>query len=230
MMIRLIHIAPTNLIRFIDVNYNRGLNMALAHEVLENEAYRDAMKELKGEKYLDNGFFELNKCLPPQDIIKAAKMIDANTLICPDGTTAGKDAFIANGYKVMCIPKSVEQFKEFMYDDTINLVGVSEEHFAYRHCPGVRYELFRDHLTEDMPKKKIHLLGGTDRIAELGLLVPFSAYIYSFDSSAAIWQGHLGHDLRYLKRKDTSSVEFDKKVDWNLLMESNIRYMEDMIK
>lgn len=184
--IRLIHITPTNLIGFVDSVYNKGLNMVLTHLVLTNPEYRQAFKAIDGEKYLDNSFFELGYCMQPEEMITAAKMVDATVLICPDGTLEGLELFKKHGYKVMAIPKTPEQFTEFMYSSDIDLVGVSEEHLNYRHSPGARYELLRDCLKDDMPSKKIHLLGATDSAWELGMLSPFSKYIYSWDSSAAI--------------------------------------------
>jgi len=86
---KLIHITPTNLIGFVDKKYNHGYNMALTHLVLEDEAYRNEMQKLEGTIYLDNSFFELGYCLPPEDIIRAADMIGATHLICPDGTYDG---------------------------------------------------------------------------------------------------------------------------------------------
>ena len=229
-MIKAIHIAPTNLIEFVDKNYNKGFNMVLTHLVLSDENYRNTFKKIKGEKYLDNSFFELGYCMKPKDMVKAAKLVDATTLICPDGTTQGIELFKKEGYKVMCIPKDATQFRDFMYSPSIDYVGLSEEHFAYRHCPGVRYEVLRDNIDSNMPKKKIHLLGATDSINELSMLRPFSEFIISWDSSAAIWQGHLGNQLSSQTRKDCRSVEFDREVEWNLLMEDNIRFIEEKLK
>lgn len=229
-MIKAIHIAPTNLIKFVADKYNKGFNMILAHLVLQDENYRAAFKNIKGEKYLDNSFFELGYSMKPKEIVKAAKLVDATTLICPDGTTQGLELFKKEGYKVMCIPKDANQFRDFMYSPSIDYVGLSTEHFAYRHCPGIRYEVLRDNISSDMPHKKIHLLGSSDSIAELAMLKPFSKYIQTWDSSAAIWQGHLGNQLSTQIRKDCRSVEFDTKVEWNLLMEDNIKFIEEQLK
>ncbi len=225
-----IHITPTNLIGFVDEHYNKGYNMALTHLVLTNKPYRDAMRKLEGIKYLDNSFFELGYCLPPEDIIAAADMIGATHLICPDGTYDGFVEFKQAGYKVMTIPKTHEQFMHMMYDVDVDLVAVSEEHLDYRHSPGARYELFRDYLEPNMPRKKIHLLGATDSLWELGMLMPFDDYIESWDSSAAIWQGHLGNSVRTQLRKDCTSVDFDEEVVWNLMMENNVRFIQEITK
>lgn len=227
--IRPIHIVPTNLIELVDRRFNQGLNMVLTHLVLNDEEYRKAFKKVKGEKYLDNSFFELGYCMEPKEMVEAAKMVDATVLICPDGTTQGIELFKEHGYKVMCIPKDPHQFKDFMYSPSIDLVGVSEEWLAYRHCPGARYELFRYHLEPDMPRKKIHLLGATDSIRELSMLQPFTEYIRSWDSSAAIWQGHLGNLLREQTRKDCTHVDFSLEVEWNLFMEENIKFIEELL-
>jgi len=229
-MIKAIHIVPTANMLEVDKRYNKGLNMLLTHLVLNDTKYMETAKQLQGEKYLDNSFFELGCSLSPKAILEAAREINATTLICPDGTLDGLVEFKQSGYKVMCIPKTVVQFKDMMYDNRIDFVGVSEEHLAYRHCPGARYELFRDHLDSMMPKKKIHLLGSTDSIYELGMLYPFKQYIYSWDSSACIWQGYLGHRLNKSTKKDTTSVNFNVVVDLdNKLIQANINFVNKLL-
>ena len=225
---RLIHIAPTKLIELVNKQYNKGLNMALTHLVLDNLQYREEMRKVGGTIYLDNSFFELGECLSPAKMVRAAKMIGATHLICPDGTYKGATKFKNAGYKVMTIPKTAKQFKKMMYDPNVDLVAVSEEHLDYRHSPGARYELLRDHIVEDMPRKKIHLLGATDSLWELGMLSPFDEYIQSWDSSAAIWQGYLGNLVRDQKRKDCTSVDFSVKFDINLLMVENINFLQEI--
>lgn len=233
--IKAIHIAPTKNMLEVDMDYNKGLNMLLTHLVLNDSAYRTTAHMLQGTKYLDNSFFELGYCLSPKAMIEAAELIrqenDIMVLICPDGTLDGMKEFKAAGYKVMTIPKSPAQFKDMMYDNRIDYVGVSEEHLAYRHSPGARYELFRDSIDAMMPRKKIHLLGGTDSIYEIGMLHPFRDYIYSWDSSTAIWQGHLGHKINDVVRKDTTSVDFTVQVNLDKPeVVNNIKFIEKLLK
>ena len=234
--IKAIHIAPTKNMLEVDRKYNKGLNMLLTHLVLNNEEYQQAGFMLSGEKYLDNSFFELGYSLSPKAMMEAADMVygpttTSITLICPDGTTEGMHEFKAKGYKVMCIPTSAAMFKSMMYDSRIDYVGVSEEHIDYRHSPGARYELFRDHIDAMMPKKKIHLLGGTDSVYEIGMLHPFRDYIYSWDSSTAIWQGHLGHKINDIVRKDTTSVDFTIKVSLEKEeIVNNINFIDRLLK
>lgn len=233
--IKAIHIAPTKNMLEVDAKYNKGLNMLLTHLVLNNSEYRTTAHMLQGTKYLDNSFFELGYCLSPKAMIEAAELIrqsdDILVLICPDGTLDGMKEFKEAGYKVMTIPKSPAQFKDMMYDNRIDYVGVSEEHLAYRHSPGARYELFRDHIDAMMPKKKIHLLGGTDSIYEIGMLHPFRDYIYSWDSSTAIWQGHLGHKINDVVRKDTTSVDFTVQVNLDKPeIVNNIKFIDKLLK
>jgi hypothetical protein len=229
--IRLVHIAPTSLIKLVDKHYNKGLNMVLTHLVLSDPAYAKAFAEIGGEKYLDNSFFELGYCLSPKEMLDAAAKVNATTLICPDGTRDGLKEFKEAGYKVMCIPKTPEQFREFMFDKDIDMVGVSPQHIDYRHSPGARYELFRDHISLDMPKKKIHLLGATDSCWELGMLSPYSYWIYSWDSSAAIWQGFCKELLQSQPRKNCLPVRFGEPISYiNLFMQENIEFLERLVK
>ncbi|MCI4435434.1 MAG: hypothetical protein JHC33_01305 [Ignisphaera sp.] len=229
--IRLIHIAPTSLIKLVDEHYNKGLNMVLTHLVLSDPEYAKVCAELDGIKYLDNSFFELGYCSSPKEMLDAAFKVNATLLICPDGTKDGLNEFKAEGYKVMCIPKNQQQFCEFMLDKDIDMVGVSEEHLDYRHSPGARYELFRDNISSDMPKKKIHLLGATDSCWELGMLSPYSDWIYSWDSSAAIWQGFCGELLTTQPRKNCLPVNFEEPIKHiNLFMQENITFLERLVR
>lgn len=228
--IRAIHIGPTNTVADLSL-INGGMDMVLTHLVLDDEAYRRAHASTPSYKLLDNSFFELGYCLSPNAMLEAAKMVDANCLICPDGTLDGLEEFTAAGYDVMAIPTSPEQFKDMMYDNRLKFVGVSEEHIDYRHSPGARYELFRDHLDEGMPVKKIHLLGGTDSIYEIGLLHPFRKHIMSWDSSACVWQGHLGIKLNTMKRKTTTEVNFNEEVDLTKSeIVHNINFVNKLLK
>jgi hypothetical protein len=234
--IRAIHIAPIKNMLEVDEKYNKGLNMLLTHLVLNNLEYTKNARLLTGTKFLDNSFFELGYCLSPKAMLEAAEKItngkeDIIVLICPDGTFDGMKEFKAAGYQVMTIPKSPAQFKDMMYDNRVDYVGVSEEHLAYRHSPGARYELFRDHIDAMMPKKKIHLLGGTDSVYEIGMLHPFRDYIFSWDSSTAIWQGHLGIKINDVVRKNTTSVDFTVEVNLNKpTIVNNIKFIEKLLK
>lgn len=233
--IKAIHIAPTKNMLEVDAKYNKGLNMLLTHLVLNDEEYRANALSLSGTKYLDNSFFELGYCLSPKAMIEAAdnikKLGDTMVLICPDGTLDGMKEFKAQGYKVMAIPKSPAQFKDMMYDNRIDYVGVSEEHLAYRHSPGARYELFRDHIDAMMPSKKIHLLGGTDSIYEIGMLYPFRNYIYSWDSSTVFHHTRKNIRLSDMVRKETTSFDFKVPINTNSpLFKSNIQFVEKLLK
>lgn len=206
-----INITPTNLIGEV----GNTMEMALTHMMLGNEKYRQAMARVTVPVLLDNSYFELGYSLKPDELITAALMLKLApevTIVCPDGTTEGKEEFLQCGFSVMCIPKTVEQFHQFMEDPTIKLVGVSEEHFERRHAVGARYNLFKNHMPI-LCQKKIHLLGGTDSLWELGLLIPFKDYIHSWDTSMPVWQGYLGHNVFCQVAKDPTSVNFDVEVD-----------------
>lgn len=224
-----INITPTNLIGEV----GNTMEMALTHLMLNNDKYRDAMKRVTVPVILDNSYFELGYSLSPQELIEAAEMFKLSpevTIVCPDGTTEGKDAFIAGGFSVMCIPKTVEQFHQFMEDPTIKLVGISEEHFERRHAVGARYNLFKNHMPA-LCQKKIHLLGGTDSLWELGLLIPFSNYIHSWDTSMPVWQGYLGHDVFCQVAKDPTSVNFDVEVSLdNPMIQKNLFLVSQLVE
>ena len=227
-----INITPTNLIGKV----GNTTEMALTHLLLNNDAYRDAMAKQSQAgipMLVDNSYFELGYCLSPGDMLAAVYNMDSEarvTMICPDGTRDGMEEFKLVGHKVMCIPKTVEQFLDFMHDTRIDLVGVSEEHFDRRHSIGARYNLFKNHMPA-MASKKIHLLGGTDTLWELALLSPFANYIHSWDTSMPVWQGHLGHSIDRQVSKDTTGVDFDVQVDLQKdSIQHNLKFVENMIK
>lgn len=225
---KFINIAPTCLIGKV----GNEIEMALTHLVLNNQPYREAMSKVEVPIILDNSYFELGYCLSPKAMLEAANSLNNRdiTLICPDGTMDGFKEFKEAGYKVMCIPKSIEQFQDFMYDNRIDLVGVSEEHFHKRHSVGARYNLFKDHMPS-MATKKIHLLGGTDSMWELALLAPFSRYLHSWDTSMPIWQGHLGHKIDRQVSKDVTGVNFDTIVSLNKEeIQHNLKFVRDIME
>lgn len=220
---KMIYIAPINLMRIVDANYNKGNNMLLAHMVLGSKEYATIGRELHGEKFLDNSFFELGKALSVNEILEAAKIVGATTVICEDGTLNGFTTFKKNGYKVMAIPTTVEMFNEYMLNEDIDFVGVSAIHFKSR------YNLLL-HNTDDTTQKKIHILGSGDSMWEFGALSPFKHCITSCDTSAPIWQGHLGNLIRDLRVKDRTPVDFSANVEFNLIAQANIDFLEEITK
>jgi len=217
-MIKFMHIAPTCLMEEIDKMYNKGYNMLLAHLVLNNPNYLKQAKKLKGIKYLDNSYFELGYSLSVSKMLKAGKLIKATHLICPDGTKRGLVEFKQAGFKVICIPETVKQMKEFIADDNIDLVGVSSLYFN-------RLEALVECLVTGL-NKKIHLLG-MGQPEEFVTMAQFRDDIVTWDTSAAIWQGHLGIIMSPAVTKDRTPVNFDESVSINLFMEQNINYMEE---
>ena len=210
-----------NMMKFVDEKYNKGTNMLLVHEVIKGGKYFAEAKKLKGEKYLDNGFFELGKSLDVTTMLDAAEIIEATVLICEDGTRNGMGEYKAHGYKVMCVPTSITQANMMLADDGIDLVGISGIHFKDR------YEALSKLDMPDSPK--IHMLGmkSPDEFCKLS---EFKKHIVSWDTSAAIWQGYLGHQLSILPEKDKTPVDFSVQAEFNLIMEDNIKYIEECIK
>lgn len=230
--IQIVHIAPTSLMLEVDARFNKGTNMLLAHEVLSNEAYRETAKKLTGEKILDNGFFELHKSLSLDEIAVAAQEIGATIVVMPDGEDNGIDRFKDLGIKVMTVPKTKDQLFCNLMNSDIDYVGLSEEHFAYRHHPSIRYSIMVDLVKSGilLPLKKIHLLGSTNNMWEIGMLSPFSPFIKSWDTSAAIWHGYLGKKLNTVIQKDTTPVRFEENIEFNSTMRYNIEFLNTLAK
>ena len=215
-----IHIAPTSLMGWATIKSD-GYAMLLAHEVLDNIKYRDKAQRLNATKYLDNGYFELGYALPIEDMLTAAKMVGADYVVCKDGTTNGLPVYKEAGYKVMCIPKTYEQLVGFLRNDKIDLVGLSYLHFPNRE------DIIKDLEFPDKPK--LHILG-MKHPKEFEKFAPYKDHIVSWDTSAAIWHGHLGIQLRTATEKSKTPVDFSAELQPNLIMEDNINYMKESIK
>ena len=81
-MIKLACEMPTSMLtkleRYMDIDF------VLAHEVLQNKAYREYFKKSRRLCILDNSVHELGEPLPIFDLVKAANMIDADWVVAPD--------------------------------------------------------------------------------------------------------------------------------------------------
>jgi hypothetical protein len=188
---------------------------------------------LPSRKILDNSFFELHYSLPPKDMLEAAYKIGAEWLICPDGTKDGLKEFKEHGFKVMCVPVNKMQFHEFMLDENIDLVAVSEEHLTFRHDISARFYLLQevgDYYLNKGIRDKIHFLGMGESAWEVGMCMPWKKLIHSWDSSSAIWHGLHGIDISKMPGKMSKGVDFNFDCSQNKnQVESNIRFINTMI-
>lgn len=106
-----------------------------------------------------------------------------------------------------------------------------------------RYTIFKHIIARATPEqlaklsKRIHVLGLTDGPAEIELLKDFHQYIYSWDSSSAVWAGICGKQYDnsptgLMNGKIESEVDFDidniSKHQLNLV-ELNINYINNLI-
>lgn len=102
-----------------------------------------------------------------------------------------------------------------------------------------RWKMFKaldaaGHLRSVQAIKKLHCLGMTDGPNEIELLEEYHPYIYSWDSSAAVWAGLNGRGfdrspsgLQYGKLEEEVDFGYKEEVQSMIhIVESNIRYVD----
>jgi hypothetical protein len=207
------------------------VNMALAH-LCEDERYANSFASSDKYTFLDNSFYELRYCLCEATMLKAAKAVKADCVIMSDGTTDSIGVYKREGYEVMYIPTTVKEFKDAMYSDEIDKVGLSFFHVEQligsdKNNPASRYNFLRAYFEEGMDTKKIHMLGATDSMYEIALC---KQWVGSWDSSAAVWGGLNNVDLRTQTTKNPLAVDFDTELAWNNLCTDNINFIKELTK
>ena len=233
--IRFAHIAPTK--HILHAASNNYAHMALAH-LIGDEDYVKNFRTIRAEGgyvYLDNSQFELGYSLDIATVVGAARTIDANCVILPDGDLSDLDAVKAAGFDVMYIPDHPDleaDFVEAMFNKKIDKVGLSySKTSAYmgreRHSSTSRFD-FLNTIGEILPNKKIHMLGMSTP-GEIALMRPFKNLIYSWDTSIAIWAGLNHIDIRDMKHKNVTPVDFNSDLHWGNVVDSNIEYINKLL-
>lgn len=164
----LAHIAPLSVMNL--ANETSDIHMCLAHLVEKlGEEYSRVFKESKKYKILDNSYFELGESIRGERLIKAAKEVDADCIVLPDGSLEGLDQCISEGFEVMGVPTNLQQAKEMFKNEKIAKVGISSIHCAkvLDKKPFAPYNrpVFLSRLRKaspDLAWNKIHLLGASD--------------------------------------------------------------------
>lgn len=165
------------------------------------------------------------------------KTVDAARQMIPQLKDAGFGTFFVPQSELSDIQGATLSFEWALNNSEIDLIGVS-----ILTCPiafGVeevkygtssdnkgfklqrflsRWKMFRhlekNYLLTDKAIKRFHCLGMTDGPNEIQLLEPYHKYIFSWDSSAAVWAGinHIGFDNSpsgLLHGKVDSEVNFE---------------------
>ena len=69
---------------YLDLMKEGDIAFALAHQVLINKEYANYFINSKQYKIIDNGAAELGKSIEPEELLRAARMINADEIWCPD--------------------------------------------------------------------------------------------------------------------------------------------------
>ncbi len=234
--IKFCHICPTK--HILHAAANSGSFMALEF-LTKDPKYVESFRTLRSEGgyvYLDNNQFEKGRPCDIDALLKAAKLIDANCIILPDGDLTHLDYVKSKGFEVMYIPSAPDlevDFLEAMHNKKIDKVGLSyTKTSAYlgrtRHSSSSRFD-FLSSIGEMLPAKKIHMLGMVTP-GEIALMRPFIDLIYSWDSSVAIWGGLKHINIRNMAHKNLDPVDFDSELHWGSVVDSNIDYINQLLE
>lgn len=244
--IKVAHIAPDKAIYVAEARSQ--INLVLAHLVGDNY-YTEVYRESKKPTILDNGAFELGEPYAPEKLIELGKMVNANYLVLPDYPNqdwrktieAAKEyipKFKEAGFKTFFVPQSnqgdfdnyINSFQWAINNPDIDLIGCSilgapnslptQERLITRY---MTLRLLQEEFDEMLLTKRIHMLGMLDTVHEISLTKPFHWMINSWDTSAAVWAGMNGLDIRKLSRK------FDKPVDFKAPMQNIDTVISNMI-
>jgi len=233
-MIKFAHIAPKTCMTLAMAESD--IHMALFH-LTGDDNYNKRFREATREVIMDNSFYELGKCPPVEELIRAGHKINADYIVLPDGTLDGIAEIKTAGFKVMAIPAGpnmTELFIDWMYDDRVDLVGLSFFHSRLavgsdnKYDAGARFNFLQTVGNIMHMKKKVHCLGMGDTVHEVQLLRPYWDIIKSWDTSAAVWSGLHDIHVKHIRVKLHTPVEFDTLLPFNEVCAQNIQYINSM--
>jgi len=236
--IKFAHIVPTRHVLHAAAHSDK--HMALRHLVIDDPSYVDKFQTIASEGgyiYLDNSQFELGVRCSVEGLLEAGRIIGASCLILPDGDISEESiqAVKQSGYDVMVIPAGDNMMVDFsgaLWNPNIDYVGLSYSKTSEvlgrpRHSATSRFD-FLCAYTLDLPPKKIHMLGAVSA-GEIALMKPFEYAIESWDTSIAVWAGLCNEDIKNICRKNPITVDFSSDIQWNLLCQSNIDYVKQLL-
>lgn len=217
---KIAHIAPNELIE--DAVRFSGIDMVLAHKVLEDSNYTEKYRHSRNYRLVDNSFYELGYSLSSEDIRKAAKLVNADCVILQDGTLNELNEFKEFHYDVMAIPTDYNQLKEF-YNSKVDKIGISGIHFSkYMNCdiltPGYRREILlklKSELGSNYNPNRFHILGAVNFV--LKEIEQIRDLVGSMDTSAACWNAVNNIELF------DDTLKLSEKVDFNIHVDVKMR-------
>jgi hypothetical protein len=251
-------IVPTKFLRAFATKSD--YHLTLAHKALADRKYSDFYKtrSKSGDFVIcDNSAFELGKPIEGNRLLRAAELVGAKEIVCPDSLFDGKGTIRAvnNFIKNYVVPKGVglmavaqgANWRDFLNCyQTLNLmpeiqsIGLSFLGVE-KALPDVSTTLSRlvalDILVNQglAPTKPIHLLGMGDNPIELKLFrtTKLSKYIRGNDSSSAFVHGQ--HGFKFDPVIGLNRKKIKKKIDLELTalsdgQKADIRHNINVIK
>jgi len=226
------------------------------YKIMDNSAFE--MFKLGRPMYESSKLIEMANlcradCVVMSDYPKqsASKTIDAAKELAPVYKDAGFDTFFVPQSKLGDLEDYINAYEWALNNNDIDLIGVSilgapialgvnESTFqdggrddAYKMQRFLsRWEIFHvlkaRGLLTDKAMKRFHCLGMVDGPREIALLEQFHDYIFSWDSSAAVWAGL--HNIRF----DSSPTglrrgKFEKEVEFNIKEQLTAEKLTDVL-
>lgn len=232
---KIAHIAP---IKHIELAQKASsIHMTIAHWFEDGKYFKlwHDFKKNNPTSYIivDNGYYELGHSLEFEYCLNKALAVNANCIVLSDGPVQSSELKLAKskGLQVMAVPTSIEDFHSCMSDPGIDKVGLGSLHvvnmmqgvvaqdliypkFDYRN----RSNFLDATLNPSYDISKIHLLGIADSVAEITLCRGKAG---SLDTSAAIWRGINGVDIR-TPGKFNISLDIHSELPFNEQAQANI--------
>lgn len=254
--IKFAHISPYQFMELAE-SFS-GINLVLAHLVGKNK-YTEFYSKSRKFTIMDNGAFELGESYDPEKLIDLGHQVKADYLVLPDypGQDWRKTVkaaehwapkFIDAGFKPFFVPQSTlgdieGYFKSWHWaidNPNIYLIGCSilgaptawKDQNLNRITS--RFKTLSDVISEVSDEKKlykrVHMLGMLDTVREIALCNVFKEFIYSWDSSAAVWYGMSGLLVSETFEKLRDPVDFNAGSLLKDQVIQNINYVNSLLE
>lgn len=226
------------------------------YKIMDNSAFE--MFKLGRPMYESSKLIEMGKackadCIVLSDYPKehSSKTVEAAKRLIPEFKTEGFDTFFVPQSQLGDMTDLINAIEWALNNDDVDLIGMSilaapiacgvdETTFEggkrsdaykmqrYLSRLTVFREMERRNLLTDRAKKRFHCLGMVDGPKEINLLREYSDFIFSWDSSAAVWAGinNIAFDASPTGLKNG---KFEKEVDFSYDQEHNPHLVYDNI-
>lgn len=201
-------------------------SMVLVQNVLNNNEYREFWRNSTDTILLDNGWFELGRCLEKETMAEIGKEIGAHTIVMADESMDELDYYKSQGFGVMYCPKSLDDCIDALNNSKIDKVGISSakapQWIGYNAFDPVRAKLFEDITLTKHQIKKIHFLGSSNAMLQELYEAVTNKVVNSFDTSLPIWAGLHGVSLSASTSRMDKNCDFETELEWNAVCAQNI--------